>query len=105
MPMTTSLEETSTLRIRHDWRRQLRSLLRTPLLLLHLMVAFPLAIIVLNPFVARQRIGGERIDQRMIRWWSGALVRRFGFRIRAFGVPLPGAVMYVANHVSWLDIE
>ena len=41
----------------------------------------------------------------MQRWWSGALVRCFGFRIRRVGEPLPGAVMFVANHVSWLDIE
>jgi 1-acyl-sn-glycerol-3-phosphate acyltransferase len=41
----------------------------------------------------------------MQRWWSGALVRCFGFRVRRVGEPLPGAVMFVANHVSWLDIE
>jgi 1-acyl-sn-glycerol-3-phosphate acyltransferase len=32
-------------------------------------------------------------------------VRIFGFRIRRVGEPLPGAVLFVANHVSWLDIE
>jgi len=32
-------------------------------------------------------------------------VRIFGFRIRRIGAPLPGAVLFVANHVSWLDIE
>lgn len=85
--------------------RPLRYLLRGPLLLLHIIFALPLAVIALNPLLARIPMGRLRFDQVMISWWSGTLVRLFGFRIRAFGKPLPGAVMYVANHLSWLDIE
>jgi 1-acyl-sn-glycerol-3-phosphate acyltransferase len=88
-----------------DWWRPLRYLLRTPLLLLLALIAFPLALAVFNPLALRCRIGGERLDYWMTRWWSGALVRVFGFRIRRIGEPLPGAVLFVANHVSWLDIE
>ena len=88
-----------------DRWRPLRYVLRTPLLLLHVLIAFPLALLVLNPLAAKLRIGGTTLEKAMIRWWSGALVRRFGFRIRRFGEPLPGAVLYVANHISWLDIE
>jgi 1-acyl-sn-glycerol-3-phosphate acyltransferase len=85
--------------------RPLRYALRTPLVILHIVFALPLAVIALNPLLARIRVGRRRFDQFMISWWSGTLVRLFGFRIRAFGTPLPGAVLYVANHVSWLDIE
>ncbi len=28
----------------------------------------------------------------------------FGFRLVQMGAPLPGAVLFVANHVSWVDI-
>lgn len=88
-----------------DWRRPLRYLWRTPLLLLHILIAFPLAFLAFNPLLAGRHIGGERFDHRMTRWWSGTLVRRFGFRLRRIGEPLPGAVLFVANHVSWMDIE
>jgi 1-acyl-sn-glycerol-3-phosphate acyltransferase len=90
---------------RRDRLRPLRYLWRTPLLLLHALIAFPLALAVFNPLARRCRIGVERLDYRMTRWWSGRIVRIFGFRIRRIGEPLPGAVLFVANHVSWLDIE
>ena len=31
-------------------------------------------------------------------------MRVFGLRMRRRGTPLPGATMFVANHVSWVDI-
>ena len=92
-------------RARRDYWRPLRYLLRTPLLLLHALIAFPLALAVFNPLARRCQIGGERLDYRMTRWWSGRIVRIFGFRVRRAGEPLPGAILFVANHVSWLDIE
>lgn len=85
--------------------RPLRYLVRTPLFLLHIIFALPLAVIALNPLMSKIPVGRLRFDQFMISWWSGTLLRLFGFRIRSFGKPLPGAVMYVANHLSWLDIE
>lgn len=101
--MNTAVESVATLH--RDWRKPLRYVWRTPLLLLLILIAFPLALIVFNPLVDRARIGDERLDHWMTRWWSGRLVRVFGFRIRRIGEPLPGAVLFVANHVSWLDIE
>jgi 1-acyl-sn-glycerol-3-phosphate acyltransferase len=88
-----------------DWLRPLRYLWRTPQLLLHALIAFPLALAVFNPLADRVRIRGERLEYWMTRWWSRRLVRIFGFRIARIGEPLPGAVLFVANHVSWLDIE
>jgi 1-acyl-sn-glycerol-3-phosphate acyltransferase len=88
-----------------DRLRVVRYLVRTPPLLVHALLALPLALVALNPAIGRMRVGATTFDKTMIRWWSGRLVRIFGFRIRRFGEPLPGAVLYVANHVSWLDIE
>jgi 1-acyl-sn-glycerol-3-phosphate acyltransferase len=102
--MDSSVDTTVETVARDRWR-PVRYVLRTPPLLLHIVIAAPLALLVLNPVAARIRIGGSTLEKAMIRWWSGALVRRFGLRIRRFGEPLPGAVLYVANHISWLDIE
>ncbi|KAA2284769.1 lysophospholipid acyltransferase family protein [Arenimonas fontis] len=85
--------------------RVLRYLLRAPLLLLHLLVSLPVVLALINPLSARFEPGGERLDHRAIRWWSAVLMRIFGFRVRRYGTPLPGAVLFVANHVSWIDIE
>ncbi|MGH8172732.1 MAG: lysophospholipid acyltransferase family protein [Rhodanobacteraceae bacterium] len=103
--MNSSVEEPVVPALAPDRWRALRYVARTPLLLLQARISGPLALLVLNPVAARIRVGDETLEKFMIRWWSGALVRRFGFRIRRFGEPLPGAVLYVANHVSWLDIE
>jgi 1-acyl-sn-glycerol-3-phosphate acyltransferase len=100
-----STTEPSTASPRRDFMRPLRYLLRGPLLALHIVLSLPLAVLALNPWFSRIPVGQRRFDQFMISWWSGTLVRLFGFRIRSYGKPLPGAVMYVANHVSWLDIE
>jgi 1-acyl-sn-glycerol-3-phosphate acyltransferase len=88
-----------------DWRRPLRYLWRVPLLLVHALIAVPLALAAFNPLSRRLHVRGERLDWLLTRWWSGRIVRIFGFRIRRSGEPLPGGVLFVANHVSWLDIE
>jgi len=84
--------------------RLLRYLLRTPLLLVHLLLALPVTLVVIALPWARRGEHGVRLEHRVIRWWSAGLVRIFGFRLKRFGTPLPGAVMFVANHVSWIDI-
>ena len=101
-PMQTSVE-TSPVASR-DWLRPLRYLWRTPLLLSLVLITFPLAFVAFSPLGPRLRVGAERLDHWLQRWWSRQLVRIFGFRIRLDGEPLPGAVLFVANHVSWLDI-
>ena len=87
-----------------DWLRPLRYLWRVPLLVLHVLVALPLTILTINPLFARLSLRGERFDHWTIRQWSGGLMRIFGFRLRRYGTPLPGAALFVANHVSWIDI-
>ena len=88
-----------------DHLRPIRYLWRAPLLVIHVFVGLPLALIAIAPPLCYVPIAGEHLDTYMIRWWSGWMMRCFGFRIRSFGKPLPGPVMYVANHLSWLDIE
>ncbi len=84
--------------------RWLRYGYRLPLLLWHVLVDLPLVLVLLNPLTGGIRVGGERLDHRLIQAWSAGLVRLFGFRLRRSGTPLPGATVFVANHVSWVDI-
>ncbi|MFL8002421.1 lysophospholipid acyltransferase family protein [Xanthomonas vasicola] len=87
--------------------RLLRYLYRVPLLLLHVCLCLPVTVLcVMAPPLARIRVGhDDTLDELMIRWWQGNLMRVFGFRLRHFGTPLPGATLFVANHVSWVDIS
>jgi 1-acyl-sn-glycerol-3-phosphate acyltransferase len=87
-----------------DWRRPFRYLWRVPWLLLHVFVVLPFALLFMNRFAGRVRLRGERLDHLSIRLWSAGLLRVFGMRTRRFGTPLPGAALFVANHVSWIDI-
>ena len=48
----------------------------------------------------RDEAGRHAIVQR----WSVQLLRRLGVQVRVSGAAQPGAVLMVANHVSWLDI-
>lgn len=58
-----------------------------------------LAELLLFPWLAQ----GAR--HRIVRGWSRGLLRLCGVRVRASGRPLQdGAVLWVANHVSWVDI-
>ena len=81
-----------------------RYLSRVPMLLWHLLVDLPV-VLLLMPLSKGRMLGGERLDHRLIRAWSSGLMRVFGFRMRRVGTPWPGAAMFVANHVSWIDIE
>jgi 1-acyl-sn-glycerol-3-phosphate acyltransferase len=88
-----------------DWWRPLRYMWRTPWIFVHVVVAIPLTLLAFSPVGRNVQVRGERLEKWLQRWWSGGLVRRCGFRIEREGEPLPGAVLFVANHVSWLDIE
>lgn len=89
-----------------SWRRPLRYLVRTPLLVLHLAIGLPLTLIAVSTPLARvTTAAGERVDHRMIRWWSAWLMRIFGFDVVRVGAPHAGPVLFVANHITWADIE
>jgi 1-acyl-sn-glycerol-3-phosphate acyltransferase len=42
--------------------------------------------------------------QRRIAWWADRLLRRMGLTVQVHGRFRDGAVLVVANHLSWLDI-
>jgi 1-acyl-sn-glycerol-3-phosphate acyltransferase len=93
-------------RVPTDWVRPLRYAWRGPALLVHLLISLPLTLaLVLLPSRRVVLRSGERLDHRAIRWWSRMLMRVFGIRVLRRGEPLPGGVLLVANHRSWLDIE
>ena len=82
----------------------LRFAYRLPLLLWHVLVDLPITLLVMLPPLGRIDVRGEALEHRMIRWWQGGLMRVFGFRMHRRGVPLKGPTVFVANHVSWVDI-
>lgn len=85
--------------------RALRYGYRVPMLLWHVLVHLPLVLLGITPLTAALPLpGGERLDHRLIRAWSAGLMRVFGFRLRRSGIPVAGAALFVANHVSWIDI-
>jgi len=85
--------------------RGLRLLLRLPLLVLHLLLGLPATLLLLAlPWPGAGAPGGPGPRGWAVRTWSAGLLRIFGLRVRRFGTPLPGAVLFVANHVSWIDI-
>jgi 1-acyl-sn-glycerol-3-phosphate acyltransferase len=95
---------TSAARGAPDWRRPLRYLWRTPWLLVHVFVFLPVTLLMISPLLAWVRVGADTLDHLAIRHWQAGLLRVFGLRTRRYGTPLPGAVLFVANHVSWIDI-
>jgi 1-acyl-sn-glycerol-3-phosphate acyltransferase len=84
--------------------RLLRYLYRVPMLAWHILVDLPVVLLLMLPPWGRADVGGERLEHRMARLWQGGLMRIFGFRMRRSGTPLQGGVVFVANHVSWIDI-
>jgi 1-acyl-sn-glycerol-3-phosphate acyltransferase len=87
-----------------DWRRPWRYVWRLPLLALHASLGLAIVMLMINPLSSRLRVGGLSLEALTIRTWSRLMVRVFGMRVRRFGEPLPGAALFVANHVSWIDI-
>ena len=85
--------------------RALRYLYRFPLLAWHVLVDLPLVLLAIALPTHRITLAsGERLDYRVIRAWQSGLMRVFGLRMGSVGTPLPGATVFVANHVSWIDI-
>lgn len=78
--------------------RSLRYAYRLPLLLLHLLIGLPITLIL----IALGR--GGRLSHAAVRGFMGGLAWVFGLRVRREGVPQQGGVLFVANHVSWMDI-
>ena len=81
--------------------KALRITRRLTLLLVHMVVG--IAVVVL---LGHQCDGGAPRGrfERAVRWWLARVPRIAGVRVHVRGVPAPGPVLTVSNHVSWLDI-
>ncbi|MDQ3039004.1 MAG: 1-acyl-sn-glycerol-3-phosphate acyltransferase [Pseudomonadota bacterium] len=80
--------------------RAARYLYRTPLLAWHVLVHLPVLLLLL----AVGEVGGRQVGHAALRWWARWFLGIFGMRLHREGVPLAGGTMFVANHVSWVDI-
>ena len=70
-----------------------------------LLLALALTLLSINRLGRRLRVGSVSLEEFMIAKWSYFLCRVFGARVRPQGRVMPGPVLIVANHVSWLDIQ
>ncbi len=77
----------------------LRKFYRIILLGLWLLVGIVLTLIFL-----RNTIPTHGLQSRIVKNWLGRAARIFGVRIKCYGTPLPQRTLFVANHISWLDI-
>jgi 1-acyl-sn-glycerol-3-phosphate acyltransferase len=77
--------------------RAWRYLYRVPLLAWHVLVHLPILLLLLA-------VGSRSVADAALRWWARWFLRIFGMRVRREGTPLAGGTMFVANHVSWVDI-
>lgn len=71
---------------------------RLPLLVLHILAGVLIAAALGS---GRQR---RYVSTRPLAWWSRGLCRILGIEVRASGTACEGAALFVANHLSWLDI-
>ncbi len=92
MSMTPSISE----RVLRAWRY----LYRLPMLAWHVLVHLPVLLLL----IAIGDASGTRIAHAALGWWARGLLWVFGMRVRCEGTPLAGGTMFVANHVSWVDI-
>lgn len=81
-----------------------RLLYRLPWLVVHLLLSLPLAVVAQNVWLRDYVLGAYTVEDRVVRWWCGGLLRIFGIRLSLFGELNRGPVLVVANHISWLDI-
>ena len=76
--------------------RALRYLYRLPMLAWHVLVHLPVVMVLM--------VRGGAPAHAAIRWWARGLLRVFGMRVERQGTPLAGGTLFVANHISWIDI-
>ncbi|VAW51048.1 1-acyl-sn-glycerol-3-phosphate acyltransferase [hydrothermal vent metagenome] len=77
----------------------IRKLYRTILLLLWLAIGVILTVVFL-----RNTRPPHGFATNIISKWLGIVARIFGVKIKIYGIALPEKTLFVANHISWLDI-
>lgn len=92
MPATSPAVETLSRAVRYGYR--------LPFLVWHVFVHLPVVLLL----IALGDDGRRPIGHAAIRWWARWLMRVFGMRVEGIGTPRAGGTLFVANHVSWVDI-
>lgn len=78
---------------------------RLPLLVFHVLIVLPVALIGFMPVVRHWQVGGIPLKTWVHRSWCLNFLRICGIRFRISGASLPrGPALLVANHITWLDI-
>ncbi len=77
----------------------LRKYYRWLFLGLLVIIGIPITVIFL-----RGTIPTQGLTSRIITGWLSMVTRLFGIRIKTYGTPLSTKTLFVANHISWLDI-
>ncbi len=88
-----------------DLMRPLLYAIRLPLILAHLVVGVPIALIFMSRWLKDVETSEGPMGRKALRIWSKGICRIFGVRVEVQGAPLDSPVMLVANHTTWLDIE
>ncbi len=82
-----------------------RFVYRLPLLLVHLVILLPFALLAFLPWIRNLPAGAHDLQTQAHRLWCAIMLRICGVSVARSGQPLPeGPAMIVANHISWLDI-
>lgn len=77
----------------------IRKSIRWLLLILLILIGAVLTVIFL-----RNTISPHGLTSKIITAWLGIVARVLGVKIKTFGTPLTEKTLFVANHISWLDI-
>ena len=48
---------------------------------------------------------GNALAQKANRWWHRNITRVMGVDVRVFGKPADNTTLFIANHISWFDIN
>ncbi len=78
----------------------LRRRYRLALLVLHVLIGAVLTLIFSHP---HQTTPGTRFDA-IVNWWQKRLAHILHLHITIHGHPINGSALWVANHISWIDI-
>jgi 1-acyl-sn-glycerol-3-phosphate acyltransferase len=82
----------------------LRFTFRSLLLIGFLLFSLAPTLMLVNHYRSLETEEGSRKADKGAVWLANRLVWFFGIRVQVSGEPQSGAVLMVANHISWLDI-
>lgn len=82
------------------WRR----ISRGSRVLLHTFTGVLVSAFVIQPALLIKKQEALGLQYRIVRWWFRRLTHILHLRIQVIGEPTPDTAIFVANHISWIDI-